>query len=174
MSSHTYEVSGVIYDTASGQPLSNFKDNNKDFNSDLEWGDRKFRLEPGFKANEGGDKEGKIKAGGGGVRQYYTGVNKVTGEVTVYRAGQFGLQDDPIGTYNSNGEFVPAVAKDGKNFGTITETSLFGKKSPCMEKDMSSFSIMSRQSGSPGLVPSITTLNVISFSLSKSNLIISI
>ena len=128
MSSHTYEVSGIIYDTASGQPLSNFKDNNKDFNSDLEWGDRKFRIEPGFKANEGGDKEGKIKFGGGGVRQYYTGVNKTTGEVTVYRAGQFGLQDDPIGTYNSNGEFVPAVAKDGENFGTITEIEYFSKE----------------------------------------------
>ena len=125
MSSHTYEVSGVIYDTSSGQPLSNFKDNNKDFNSDLEWGNTAFRFEPGFIAKPNGEGGGLIKKGGGGVRQYYTGVNKTTGEVTVYRRGQFGLQDDPIGTYDNDGTFKPAENKNGIEFGTEAELEYF-------------------------------------------------
>ena len=95
---------------------------------DTQWGDRKFRIEPGFKAVTGTKKEegGLIGRGKSGVRQYYTGINKETGEITVYRAGLAG-QDDPIGTYKKDGSFEPATGRGNppKTFGTKTELSYF-------------------------------------------------
>ena len=93
---------------------------------DTKWGDRKFRIEPGFKAVQGTKEEegGLIQRGRGGVRQYYTGINKETGEITVYRAGQLG-SDDPLGTYDKDGNFTPAQNKNGKNFATKSELEYF-------------------------------------------------
>ena len=93
---------------------------------DTQWGDRKFRIEPGFNAVQGTKEEegGLIQRGRGGVRQYYTGINKETGEITVYRAGQLG-SDDPLGTYDKDGNFTPAQNKNGKNFATKSELEYF-------------------------------------------------
>ena len=96
---------------------------------DTQWGNRKFRFDPGFKAVQGTKEQegGLIQRGRGGERQYYTGINKETGEVTVYRAGQLG-SDDPIGTYDKNGNFQPATNKNGKNFGTNSELEYFSNQ----------------------------------------------
>ena len=90
-----------------------------------QWGDRKFRIEPGFKAIQGtrDDEGGLIERGRGGVRQYYTGIDKETGKITVYRASQLG-RDDPLGSYDSNGNFVPAEGNRGV-FATKSEIEHF-------------------------------------------------
>ena len=92
---------------------------------DTKWGDRKFRIEPGFKAVQGTKEEegGLIQRGRGGVRQYYTGIDKETGEITVYRAGQLG-SDDPLGTYDKDGNFIPAEGDRGR-FATNSELEYF-------------------------------------------------
>ena len=92
---------------------------------DTKWGDRKFRIEPGFKAVQGTKEEegGLIQRGRGGVRQYYTGIDKETGEITVYRAGQLG-SDDPLGTYDKDGNFIPAEGNRGV-FATKSELEYF-------------------------------------------------
>jgi len=96
---------------------------------DTKWGDRKFRFDPGFKAVQGTkeDEGGLIQRGRGGERQYYTGIDKETGEVTVYRAGQLG-SDDPIGTYDKNGNFQPAIGRGDQTFGTKSELEYFSNQ----------------------------------------------
>ena len=91
------------------------------------WGNRKFRFDPGFKAVKGtrDQENGNIGRGRGGERQYYTRIDKETGAVTVYRAGQF-RNDDILGTYDKNGEFQPAIDEgNGKPNATKSETEYF-------------------------------------------------
>ena len=95
-----------------------------DFNSNKEWGRRSFRIEPGFDARGKDDTSGLLGKARAGKRQYYTGVDKETGVVTVYRSSSTG-QDDPVGYYKSDGTFTPLQGRDGKNFASDTEIQYF-------------------------------------------------
>ena len=95
-----------------------------DFDSNKEWGRRSFRIEPGFDARGKDDNSGLLAKGRAGKRQYYTGVDKNTGVVTVYRSSTTG-QDDPIGYYKTDGTFTPLQGRDGKNFGSDREIQYF-------------------------------------------------
>ena len=101
-----------------------------EFTESKTWGNRKFRFDPGFKAVQGtkDQENGNIGPGRGGERQYYTRVDKETGAVTVYRAGQF-RNDDVLGTYDKNGDFQPAIDEgNGKPNATKSETEYFKSK----------------------------------------------
>lgn len=95
-----------------------------DFNSDKEWGRRSFRIEPGFDARNKDDNTGLLAKGRAGKRQYFTGVDKDTGVVTVYRSSSTG-QDDPVGYYKTDGSFTPLQGRDGQNFASDTEIKYF-------------------------------------------------
>ena len=94
----------------------------QDFNSDEEFGNRAIRIQPGFEARGDNDDSGLI--GRGGTRQYYTGVDKETGIITVYRSSST-LQDDPMGYYDKEGVFHPLEGRNGETFATDTEIAYF-------------------------------------------------
>ena len=94
----------------------------QDFNSNKEYGNRAIRIQPGFKARGDNDDSGLI--GRGGTRQYYTGVDKETGIISVYRSSST-LQDDPIGYYDKEGVFHALEGRNGETFATDTELAYF-------------------------------------------------
>lgn len=94
----------------------------QDFNSNEEYGNRAIRIQPGFEARGDNDDSGLI--GRGGTRQYYTGVDKDTGIITVYRSSST-LQDDPIGYYDKEGTFHALEGRNGETFATDTELAYF-------------------------------------------------
>ena len=94
----------------------------QDFNSDKEYGNRAIRIQPGFEARGDNDDSGLI--GRGGTRQYYTGVDKETGIISVYRSSST-LQDDPIGYYDKEGVFHALEGRNGETFATDTELAYF-------------------------------------------------
>lgn len=94
----------------------------QDFNSDKEYGNRAIRIQPGFEARGDNDDSGLI--GRGGTRQYYTGVDKETGIITVYRSSST-LQDDPMGYYDKEGVFHALEGRNGETFATDTELAYF-------------------------------------------------
>ena len=94
----------------------------QDFNSNKEYGNRSIRIQPGFKARGDNDDSGLI--GRGGTRQYYTGVDKETGIISVYRSSST-LQDDPIGYYDKEGVFHALEGRNGETFATDTELAYF-------------------------------------------------
>ena len=98
---------------------------NQNINSKYEWGDRSTRIDPKFDARSGEDDDSGIIGGWrDGKREYYTGFDKESGAVTVYRAGQARF-DDPIGYYDIDGNFVPLQNKNGKDFATNNEKAYF-------------------------------------------------
>ena len=94
----------------------------QDFNSNEEYGNRAIRIQPGFKARGDNDDSGLIARGG--TRQYYTGVDKDTGIISVYRSSSTG-NDDPMGYYDKDGVFHPLEGKNGQTFATDTEIAYF-------------------------------------------------
>ena len=94
----------------------------QDFNPNEEYGNRAIRIQPGFEARGDNDDSGLI--GRGGTRQYYTGVDKDTGIITVYRSSST-LQDDPIGYYDKEGTFHALEGRNGETFATDTELAYF-------------------------------------------------
>ena len=98
-----------------------------DFDSNKEWGRRSFRIDPGFDARGKDDNSGLLAKTRAGKRQYYTGVDKDTGVITVYRSSSTG-QDDPIGYYKTDGTFTPLQGRDNQNFGSDREIQYFSGK----------------------------------------------
>ena len=94
----------------------------QDFDRNEEYGNRGIRIQPGFEARGDNDDSGLINRGG--TRQYYTGVDKDTGIITVYRASSTG-NDDPMGYYTKDGVFHPLEGRDGQTFATDTEIAYF-------------------------------------------------
>ena len=94
----------------------------QDFDRNEEYGNRGIRIQPGFEARGDNDDSGLINRGG--TRQYYTGGDKDTGIITVYRASSTG-NDDPMGYYTKDGVFHPLEGRDGQTFATDTEIAYF-------------------------------------------------
>jgi hypothetical protein len=95
----------------------------QDFNSNEEYGNRAIRIQPNFNARDkNNDSSGLI--GREGKRQYYTGVDKDTGIISVYRASSTG-NDDPMGYYDKEGKFVPLEGRNGETFATNKEIAYF-------------------------------------------------
>ena len=94
----------------------------QDFDSNEEYGNRAIRIQPGFEARGDNDDSGLINRAG--TRQYYTGVDKDTGIITVYRSSATG-NDDPMGYYTKDGVFHPLEGRNGETFATDTEIAYF-------------------------------------------------